>query len=116
MPKNRFAWGVVAVLAVGDLLGAVWLMRLWSEREAEAASRHTARQLAVNAQRAAIAAESRRAADAARRPLVVQAERQRLVTAGLQPVSPTPTLAGLPAAHTAPAAWPAAHTVSTGTR
>lgn len=103
MPKNRFAWGVIAVLAVGDLLGAVWLMRLWAEREAEVAARHTAHQLEVNAQRAAIAAESRRAADAARRPVVVQAERQRLVPTGLQPVSPAPTL-------------PTAHAVSAGAR
>lgn len=96
MPKNRFAWGVIAVLAVGDLLAAAWLTRLWGEREAERAGRHTAHQLEVNAQRAAIAADARRAADAARHPLVVQAERQRLLPTAHQAVSPVPAAAAAP--------------------
>ena len=88
MPKKRFAWAVIAVLATADLLGVAWLTRLWSEREAERASQHTARQLEANARRAAVAAEARRAAEAARKPVLVQADRQRLLPAVHTPVSP----------------------------
>jgi len=96
VPKNRCAWGVVVVLAVADLVAAAWLVRLWNEREAERAGQHTARQLALQAERAAIAAEARRQAEAAHRPVLLQADRQRLLPAAHVPVSPIAPIAPVP--------------------